>query len=71
MAEFMAEAHEKRLEAMDKVKEEVQRGYEQQIADLQSKVACVGYADVSAEPLFLLDTAATCGSSFYASESIV
>lgn len=38
MAEFMAQAHEKRLEAMEQVKAEVQRGYEQQIADLQSKV---------------------------------
>lgn len=40
MAEFMAQAHEKRLEAMDQVKAEVQRGYEQQIADLQAKVRC-------------------------------
>lgn len=40
MAEFMAQAHEKRLEAMEQVKAEVQRGYEQQIADLQSKVGC-------------------------------
>lgn len=38
MAEFMAEAHEKRLQAMEAVKKEVQRGYEEQIADLQSKV---------------------------------
>lgn len=38
MAEFMAQAHEKRLQAMEVVKAEVQRGYEQQIADLQSKV---------------------------------
>lgn len=38
MAEFMAEAHEKRLQAMEVVKKEVQRGYEEQIADLQSKV---------------------------------
>lgn len=40
MTEFMAQAHEKRLEAMEQVKAEVQRGYEQQIADLQSKVGC-------------------------------
>lgn len=38
MAEFMAQAHEKRLEAMETVKAEVQRGYEEQIAELQSKV---------------------------------
>lgn len=38
MAEFMAQAHEKRLQAMEAVKAEVQRGYEDQIADLQSKV---------------------------------
>eukprot|EP00903_Cladosiphon_okamuranus_P018378 g16905.t1 len=41
MAEFMAQAHEKRLEAMELVKAEVQRGYEQQIADLQSKLAAL------------------------------
>lgn len=38
MAEFMAQAHDKRLQAMEAVKAEVQRGYEEQIADLQSKV---------------------------------
>lgn len=38
LAEFMARAHEKRLEAMDAVKAEVQRGFEEQIAELQSKV---------------------------------
>lgn len=38
MADFMAQAHEKRLQAMEVVKAEVQRGYEEQIADLQSKV---------------------------------
>ncbi|CAM9414207.1 unnamed protein product [Ectocarpus fasciculatus] len=41
MAEFMAEAHEKRLQAMEAVKQEVQRGYEEQIADLQSKLAAL------------------------------
>lgn len=39
MAEFMAQAHEKRLQAMEAVKAEVQRGYEEQIADLQSKAS--------------------------------
>ncbi|CAM9787744.1 unnamed protein product [Ectocarpus sp. 6 AP-2014] len=41
MAEFMAEAHENRLQAMEAVKKEVQRGYEEQIADLQSKLAAL------------------------------
>ncbi|CAM9517491.1 unnamed protein product, partial [Hapterophycus canaliculatus] len=41
MAEFMAQAHEKRLQAMEAVKAEVQRGYEEQIADLQSKLAAM------------------------------
>lgn len=38
LADFMAKAHEKRLEAMDAVKAEVQRSFEEQIAELQSKV---------------------------------
>ncbi|CBN78743.1 expressed unknown protein [Ectocarpus siliculosus] len=41
MAEFMAKAHENRLQAMEAVKKEVQRGYEEQIADLQSKLAAL------------------------------
>ncbi|CAN0527483.1 unnamed protein product, partial [Ectocarpus sp. 12 AP-2014] len=41
MAEFMAEAHEKRLQAMEAVKKEVQLGYEEQIADLQSKLGAL------------------------------
>ncbi|CAM9624880.1 unnamed protein product, partial [Laminaria digitata] len=39
MEEFMAQAHDKRLEAMEAVKAEVQRGYEEQIAELQAKLA--------------------------------
>lgn len=57
MAEFMAQAHEKRLEAMEQVKAEVQRGYEQQIADLQSKVGCVWCGAVAGSahrPLLIL-----------------
>ncbi|CAM9392735.1 unnamed protein product [Scytosiphon promiscuus] len=53
MAEFMAQAHEKRLQAMEAVKAEVQRGYEEQIADLQSKLAALPEAaggDVGREP---------------------
>lgn len=38
MEEFMAAAHEKRLQAMEAVKAEVQRGYEQQITELQAQV---------------------------------
>lgn len=38
MEEFMAAAHEKRLQAMEAVKAEVERGYEQQIQELQSQV---------------------------------
>lgn len=38
MADFMAQAHEKRLQAMETVKAEVQRGYEEQIAELTAKV---------------------------------
>lgn len=41
MAEFMAQAHEKRLQAMEAVKAEVQRGYEEQIAELQGKVCII------------------------------
>lgn len=41
MEEFMAQAHEKRLEAMEAVKAEVQRGYEEQIAELQAKASAV------------------------------
>ena len=39
MEEFMAQAHDKRLEAMEAVKAEVQRGYEEQIAELQAKAS--------------------------------
>lgn len=42
MEEFMAQAHEKRLQAMEAVKAEVQRGYEEQIEDLQAKVTIMG-----------------------------
>lgn len=38
MEDFMAAAHEKRLQAMEAVKAEVQRGYEQQITELQAQV---------------------------------
>lgn len=38
MAEFMAQSHERRLEALDAVKEEVQRGYEEQISELRAQV---------------------------------
>lgn len=38
MEEFMAAAHEKRLQAMEAVKAEVERGYEQQIQELQAQV---------------------------------
>lgn len=41
MEDFMAQAHEKRLEAMEAVKAEVQRGYEDQIAELQAKASAV------------------------------
>lgn len=51
MAEFMAQAHDKRLQAMEAVKAEVQRGYEEQIADLQAKVSVLvsesGYSFLS------------------------
>lgn len=41
MEEFMAAAHERRLQAMDAVKAEFQRGYEEEIAELQAQVgAC-------------------------------
>ncbi|CAM9421348.1 unnamed protein product [Ectocarpus sp. 4 AP-2014] len=49
MAEFMAEAHEKRLQAMEAVKKEVQRGYEEQISDLQSKLAALPPAPADAD----------------------
>lgn len=42
MAEFMVQSHEKRLEAMDAVKAEVQRGYEEHIAELRAQVAVAG-----------------------------
>ena len=38
LADFMAQAHEKRLQAMDAAKAEVQRVFEEQISELQSKV---------------------------------
>ena len=44
MEEFMAQAHDKRLAAMEAVKAEVQRGYEEQIAELQAKASDVTYA---------------------------
>lgn len=45
MADFMASAHEKRLQAMEAVKAEVQRGYEAQIAELKAKVSSSSAAD--------------------------
>ena len=44
MEEFMAQAYDKRLAAMEAVKAEVQRGYEEQIAELQAKASDVTYA---------------------------
>lgn len=38
MTEFMTSAHEKRLQAMQAVKAEAQRGYEEQIKELQAQV---------------------------------
>lgn len=56
MEEFMAQAHDKRLEAMEAVKAEVQRGYEEQIAELQAKASKTSfYAVQSILTLFLHD----------------
>lgn len=61
MSEFITQSHERRLEAIDAVKVEVQRGYEEQIAELRAQVMMAHeHADVGSLYYVLTITRSLC-----------